>query len=390
VNFDFGPSSLAYKEEARAFLARELTPERAEEMERTGVSYNPDFHRALSEQGWLAPGWPVEYGGRGLDPMDVVAFQEELAEAGAPTYAAATTMMIAGVIREVGTEQQKAEILPRALGGEIIIVLGFTEPGCGSDVAAAATRAVRVKGEGEVGAAEWVINGHKMFTTNAHVADYIFLLARTDPDVPKHKGLTTFLVPMRQAGITIQPIRTISGERTNATFYDDVRVSDAWRIGGENRGWDTMGVALTLERTNSFGGDHRRIVAAAERWAAEGLAADGRPLIEDDTVRARLARAATETRVARLLGLRSVWVYANGGLPGVEGSMAKLFASESLVRLTDDLALMAPDGLRTGDPGHADVEQGIRRAQATTIYGGTSEVQRSIIAQRALGLPRSS
>jgi alkylation response protein AidB-like acyl-CoA dehydrogenase len=382
VNFDFGPTSRQYKEEARAFLTRELTPERVAEMDRTGVSHNPGFHRALTEQGWLAPGWPVEYGGRGLDPMDVVAFQEELAEAGAPTYAAATTMMIAGVIREVGTGQQKAEILPRALGGEIIIVLGFTEPGCGSDVAAAATRAVR---DGD----DWVINGQKMFTTNAQVADYIFLLARTDPDAAKHKGLTTFLVPMHSGGITIAPIRTISGERTNATFYDDVRVSDSWRIGGVHRGWDTMGVALTLERTSATGGEHRRVLAAAERWAAEGRAADGRPLIEDDTVRARLARAATQARVARLLGLRSVWVYANGGLPGVEGSMAKLYASEALVRLTDDLALMAPDGLRTDDPRHADVEHGIRRAQATTIYGGTSEVQRSIIAQRALGLPRS-
>jgi alkylation response protein AidB-like acyl-CoA dehydrogenase len=382
VNFDFGPTSLQYKEEARAFLARELTPDRVAEMDRTGVSYNPGFHRALTEQGWLAPGWPAEYGGRGLDPMDVVAFSEVLAEAGAPTYAAATTMMIAGVIREVGTQEQKAKILPSALGGEIIIVLGFTEPGCGSDVAAAATRAVR-------DGADWVLNGQKMFTTNAQVADYIFLLARTDPDAPKHQGLTTFLVPMRQDGITITPIRTISGERTNATFYDDVRVSDAWRIGGEHRGWDTMGVALALERTSATGGEHRRVLAAAERWAAEGTTADGRPLIEDDSVRARLARAATQARVARLLGLRSVWVYANGGLPGVEGSMAKLYASEALVRLTDDLALMAPDGLRTGDPRHADVEHGIRRAQATTIYGGTSEVQRSIIAQRALGLPRS-
>ena len=382
MNFDFGPASLEYKEQARAFLARELTPDRVTEMDRTGVSYNPDFHRALTEHGWLAPGWPVEYGGRGLDPMDVVAFQEELAEAGAPTYAASTTMMIAGVIREIGTEQQKSQILPRALGGEIIIVLGFTEPGCGSDVAAATTRAVR---DGD----EWVINGQKMFTTNAQVADYVFLLARTDTDAPKHKGLTTFLVPLHQPGVTITPIRTISGERTNATFYDDVRVADAWRIGEVNRGWDTMSVALTLERTSATGGEHRRVLAAAERWAAAGAAADGRPLIEDETVRARLARAATEARVARLLGLRSVWVYANGGLPGVEGSMAKLFASEALVRLTDDLALMAPDGLRSDDPLHADVEHGIRRAQATTIYGGTSEVQRSIIAQRALGLPRS-
>jgi alkylation response protein AidB-like acyl-CoA dehydrogenase len=382
VDFDFGAKSLEYKAEARAFIAEELTPERVEQVHATGTYYHPDFHQALVKRGWLAPGWPVEFGGRGLDPMDVVAFTEELAEAGAPTYAASTTMMIAGVLREIGTEQQKAAILPQALGGEIIIVLGFTEPDCGSDVAAVATRAVR---DGD----DWVINGSKMFTTNAHVADYVFLLARTDPDVPKHKGLTTFLVPLNQPGVSFQPVMTMSGERTNVTFYDDVRVADSWRIGGENRGWETMSVALTLERTNATGGDHRRLVAAAERWAASAAGPTGQPLLDDPSVRVRLARAATETRVARLLGLRSVWIYAQGGLPGVEGSMAKLFASEALVRMADDLALLAPDGLRRDDPAHGgELEHAVCHAQATTIYGGTSEVQRSIIAQRGLGLPR--
>jgi alkylation response protein AidB-like acyl-CoA dehydrogenase len=383
VNFDFGPTSLEYKEQAREFLDRELTQERLDEVHRSGTFHHPDFYKALVEQGWLAPGWPVELGGRGLDPMDVTAFREELAEAGAPMYAASTTIMIAGVIREVGTEEQKAEILPKALGGEVLIVLGFTEPECGSDVAAAATRAVR---DGD----DWVINGQKMFTTNAHVGDYVFLLARTDPDAPKHKGLTTFLVSLRQPGVTVQPVMTMSGERTNVTFYDDVRVSDRWRIGEVNGGWTTMGVALALERTSATGGDHRRVVAAAERWAASEPSGGG-VLLDDDGVRARLARAATEARVARLLGLRSVWLYASGALPGVEGSMAKLFSSESLVRMADDLAMLAPDGLRADSPGHrGEVERTVRHAQATTIYGGTSEVQRGIIAQRGLGLPRAS
>jgi alkylation response protein AidB-like acyl-CoA dehydrogenase len=382
VNFDFGPTSLEYQRQARELLAEELTPDRLAEVHRTGTFHHPDFHRALAERGWLAPGWPVEYGGRGLDPLDVLAFQEELADAGAPMYGAATTMMIAGVIREIGTEQQKAEILPRALSGEILIVLGFTEPGSGSDVAAAATRAVR---DGD----EWRINGQKMFTTNAHVADHVFLLARTDPDAPKHRGLTTFLVPLRQPGVTIQPVMTISGERTNVTYYDDVRVHDSARIGEVNGGWTTMGVALTLERSGPSGGDHRRLVAAAERWAASATSDDGRVLLDDDGVRARLARAATEARVARLLGHRTTWVLARGGLPGVEGSMAKLFSSESLVRMADDLAMLAPDGLRADDAGHGgELEGALRHAQPTTIYGGTSEVQRSIIAQRGLGLPR--
>jgi alkylation response protein AidB-like acyl-CoA dehydrogenase len=383
VEFDFGPDALQYKDEARALLAEELTEERMEEVHRTGTFHNWEFHRALAQRGWLAPGWPVEYGGRGLDPLAVVAFAEELNDAGAPMIGVGTTMMIAGVIRELGTEEQKKEILPKALGGEIVIVLGFTEPECGSDLAAASTQAVR---DGQ----QWVINGQKMFTTNAHIADYVYLLARTDPQAPKHKGLTTFLVPLHQDGVTIQPVMTMGGERTNVTFYDNVRVDDAWRIGAVNGGWNTMGVALTLERTHAVGGEHRRLVAAAERWASTAVGDNGRPLIEDEAVGARLARAATEARVTRLLGLRSVALYAAGGMPGVEGSMAKLFGSESLVRMADDLAMLTPDGLRADDVGHGgEPERAVRHAQAKTIYGGTSEVQRSIIAQRGLGLPRS-
>ena len=238
MDFSFGPSARDYKEQARQLLAEELTPERMGRVHHTGTFHDRDFHRALAARGWLAPGWPVELGGRGLDALEVLAFSEELAEAGAPMYGAATTMMIAGVIREVGTDGQRTAIIPRALNGEILIVLGFTEPECGSDVAAVATRAVR---QGD----QWVINGQKMFTTNAHVADYVFLLARTDPDALKHKGLTTFLVPLDQPGVTIQAVMTMSGERTNVTYYDDVPVDDAWRIGAVNDGWNTMSVALT-------------------------------------------------------------------------------------------------------------------------------------------------
>jgi alkylation response protein AidB-like acyl-CoA dehydrogenase len=384
VDFDLGSTARAYQEEARKILAEELTADRIAEVERTGTAHDWDFHRAIASRGWLAPGWPVECGGRGLDPLEVAAFDEVLAEAGAPMIGAGTTMIVAGVIRERGTEVQKAEILPRALGGEILIVLGFTEPECGSDVAAVTTRAVR---DGD----EWIINGQKMFTTNAHVADYVFLLTRTDASAPKHKGLTTFLVPLDQPGVTMQPVLTMGGERTNVTFYDDARVSDAWRIGAVNDGWATMTVALTLERAGAFGGEHRRIVAEAERWAASARTSDGGVLLDDVRVRARLARAATEARAARLLGLRSVWVRARGSLPGVEGSMAKLFSSQSLVRLADDLAMIAPDGLRADDMGPGgELDRAVRHAQATTIYGGTSEVQRSIIAQRGLGLPRAT
>ena len=253
MDFRLGEKSEKVRLEARAFLAEALTPEVRRTMEETGVHHSWDFHRKLVERGWLAPGWPKEFGGQGRDPLEILAFAEELQRAGAPTYGVGTTLMIAGVIRHIGTEEQKKLILPPALRGELIIVLGFTEPESGSDVAAAQTRAVR---DGD----QWIINGQKMFTTNAQEADYAFMLTRTNTEVPKHQGLTTFLVPLKQPGVEIRAVRTISGERTNLTFYTDVRVDDSLRVGAVDGGWDTMAVGLTLERAGPHGGQSFRLL----------------------------------------------------------------------------------------------------------------------------------
>jgi len=241
---------------------------------------------------------------------------------------------------------------------------------------------------------EWVVNGQKMFTTNAQEADYVFMLTRTDPDVAKHRGLTTFLVPLRQAGVEIRPVYTLSGERTNLTFYSDVRVPDSLRIGEVGGGWDVMKVGLTLERAGDQGGESIRLLTAMEEWAGSTVDEEGRPVSEDPHVRARLGRAAAEAEVTTLLCRRCAWIHASGGLPGVEGSMSKLFASEALTRQSADFVdLLGRDGIRSqGDPsapagGAADYD--FRFALGTTTYGGTSEVQRNIIAQRGLGLPRS-
>ncbi len=386
MDFRLGERSEAFRQEARDFLDDVLTDEVREEMERTGVHHSWHFHRNLVERGWLAPGWPKELGGQGRDPLEMLAFMEEFHRAGAPTYAVGTTLMVAGIIRHIGTEEQKQLVIPAALRGEIIIVLGFTEPESGSDVAAAQTRAVR---DGD----EWVINGQKMFTTNAQEADYVFMLTRTNPDEAKHRGLTTFLVPLRQPGVEIQPVRTLSGERTNLTFYSDVRVDDSLRIGEVDGGWDVMGVGLTLERAGDHGGELIRLLAAMEEWAVTTADGDGRRKADDPGVRARLGRAAAENEVTTLLCRRSAWIHASGGMPGVEGSMSKLFASEALTRQSADFVdLLGPDGIRSqGDPtapagGAADYD--FRFALGTTTYGGTSEIQRNIIAQRGLGLPR--
>ena len=372
----------------RQFLDGHLTDEVRERIHTTGVHHNWDFHRARAEHGLLAPGWPEDFGGQGRDPLEVLAFLEEFQAAGAPTYGVGTTLMVANIIRHIGTEEQKRLIVPRALSGEIIIVLGFTEPESGSDVAAAQTRAVR---DGE----EWLINGQKMFTTNAQEADYVFLLARTNLEVPKHKGLTTFLVPLRQPGVEIQPVFTLSGERTNLTFYSDVRVDDSLRVGEVDGGWQVMTVGLTFERSGPQGGDSVRLLRAMEQWALTSNDARGRPKSEEPDVQARLGRAAAENEVSLLLARRSAWVQNSGALPGVEGSMAKLHASEALTRQSADFVdMLGPDGVR----GHGDptapaaglAEYYYRFAMGTTIYGGTSEVQRNIIAQRGLGLPRPS
>jgi alkylation response protein AidB-like acyl-CoA dehydrogenase len=386
VDFRLGEKSDAFREEVRDFLGERMTRELEEQLYRTGVSNDESFTKALAERGWLALSWPVEWGGQGRDPLELLAYTEEAQKADAPTYGIGTTMMVARLIHALGTDEQKEEILPPALRGEIIICLGFSEPEAGSDVAAAQTRAVR---DGD----EWVVNGQKMFTTNAHIGDYVFLLARTNPDVPKHKGLTTFLVPLKHPGVEVQAVYTLSGERTNITYYSDVRIPDAWRIGDVDGGWRVMTVSLQDEHSSGFGSRLRGLVERVESWAGSATDADGRRRLDDPDVRARLGRAATELEVSRLLQRRSAWMAAEGVVPEAEGPMSKLFSSEALERSAQDLTeMMGADALRSyfdpTAPEGGRIEHMLRFSIGTTIYAGTSEVQRNIIAQRGLGLPR--
>jgi 3-oxocholest-4-en-26-oyl-CoA dehydrogenase alpha subunit len=380
IDFRLGAESDALRADIRAFLDEHITEELEERLYRTGVSYDADFTAALLERGWLAPGWPEEWGGHGRDPLELLVLGEELGKAEAPTYANATTMMVSRIILAAGTEEQRREILPKALKGEIIIVLGFSEPEAGSDVANAQTRAVR---DGD----EWVINGSKMFTTNAHIADYVFLLTRTNTGVAKHKGLTTFLVPMKQPGVEVQAVYTLSGERTNITYYNDVRVHDRWRIGEVDGGWRVMTASLQDEHSAGFGSHIGRLLEETEAWAADTRR------IDDRDVRERLARCATELEVALLLQRRSAWMAATGAVPEAEGPMAKLFSSEAMERSAQDLCeLVGPDALRSyfepTAPRGGRIEHALRFSLGTTIYAGTSEIHRNIIAQRGLGLPR--
>jgi alkylation response protein AidB-like acyl-CoA dehydrogenase len=240
---------------------------------------------------------------------------------------------------------------------------------------------------------EWVINGSKMFTTNGHIADYVFLLARTNPDKPKHQGLTMFLVPLDVGGFEAQAVWTLSGERTNITFYSDVRIGDEWRIGDVDAGWQVLGLSLQDEHASGWGPHTARLLHHAEQWARNSCAEDGTPQINREDVRRRIARVAMEYEVSMLLQHRCVWMAEEGHVPVAEGPMSKLFSTEALARASQDVVeMVGPDGMRSylepDAPEQGRFEHLMRFSLGTTIYAGTSEVQRTIIAQRGLGLPR--
>jgi alkylation response protein AidB-like acyl-CoA dehydrogenase len=387
VDFRLGEEDAAFRENVRVFLREQVTPEVRDRVHRTGTHHDWDLHRKIAAMGWLNAHWPTEAGGQGRGPLAMMAFHEELALADAPTDGMGITMLVTDVIRAVGTPEQRQFFLPPVVSGDCLFCLGYTEPDAGSDVAAVVTRAVR---EGD----DWVVNGQKMFTTLAHEANFVFLLTRTNSEVPQHRGLTMFLVPMDAPGIEIQPVHTVGGERTNVTFYTDVRVSDSMRVGEVDGGWDVMRVALAFERGGAMGSELQRHLRRAVEWASHASDEhDDRPMDEPE-VRATLARVAIRAEVGRLLNLRTIDDSAQNGVPNhVFGSMAKVYLTEALVHSVSELLdrLGAEGVLQHGDPAApADgwLEAAFRHVPVTTIYGGTSEVQRSIIAERGLGLPR--
>jgi alkylation response protein AidB-like acyl-CoA dehydrogenase len=387
MDFEHDPATEAFREEVRAFLAEHLPPEIEERLYATGAYHDDGFVRALGARGWIAPEWARDSGDVPLDPMQVHVLTEELTRAEAPIHASATSVMVARVIRVIGSEWLKGLVVPEVLRGETTIALGLSEPEAGSDVAAVRTRARR-----DAAGGGWVIDGQKMFTTSGHLADYVFLLARTDPDSERHRGLTTFLVPMDSAGIEVQPVFTVSGERTNITFYTEVRLDDRWRIGEVGGGWQALMLAMQEEHSAPFGPHLDRFVVLVERWAAGEDATGERPLDRDE-VRRRLVRATTDREVGLLLDARVSWMEANADDPVAEGSMTKLFNTEALVRAAEDLTgLMGADGLRTrGDPTavlDGRIEQALRYSIGATIQAGTSEIHRNIIANFRCRLPR--
>ncbi|MGE0136930.1 MAG: acyl-CoA dehydrogenase family protein [Ilumatobacteraceae bacterium] len=385
MDFSLGAQAEQFRLEVRQFLEAHMTEEIRREAWRTGTLHNWELHRALAQRGWIAPQWPVEMGGQGRTDFEMVAMNEELAAAGVPNDGRSTTMLVVETLRVVGTPDQQRDIIPRVLGGDILICLGYSEPDSGSDVAAAKTTAAR-------SGSDWVINGQKMFTTLAHESAYCFLLARTDSTVAKHRGLTMFLVPMDAPGVTFTPIETLGGQLVNVTFFSDVTVPDSARVGDVNGGWDVMTVGLAVERTSPIGPGP--LLDQVVGWASAQPSDGGSRRIDAPHVRSALANAAIEAEVARLLFYKSVWVGTRGAPPVVEGSMSKLFGSEAYNRvLADIIDSIGPEAIVSSPPNGTSVggelEHAFRYAPFYTIAGGVSEIQREIIATRGLGLPRS-
>jgi len=386
VDFSLTPEQEAFQQQVRQFIHEHLTPELSEEVEREQYAIGPlgkKFVRLMGRQGWLGIGWPKEYGGQGRGAIDQWLFLEEMALENLPT--GGLTLNSAGpTLMRVGSEQQKKEYLPKILSGEIEFAIGYTEPNAGSDLASLQTRAVR---EGD----SYVINGQKIYTSAAHHSTHIWLLARTDPKAPKHRGLSIFIVPNDHPGVTIRPLQTMGSERSNEVFFEDVRIPAANIVGEENQGWYYVTMALDFERLMP----HARIRRHLEHLTgyAKNTVVDGRPLIQHPQVRIALARLAVEVEVLRLFSMRCAWMIERGQVPNAEASVFKIFMSE----LNEHIAAAAQNimgayaAVRAEDslaPIAGRMEKLYRSFPLYKFAGGTNEVMRNIIAQRGLGMPR--
>jgi alkylation response protein AidB-like acyl-CoA dehydrogenase len=372
------------RREAEEFVAEHVTRDVIENERRTGDGVDRALTRKLGERGWIASGWPIAEGGAGLDPFEAAALWGALRKGGMPTAGPGTTMLPANAIRATGSAELKARILPGVAAGETLICLGYTEPAGGSDVFACATRSQR---DGD----EWIVNGQKIFTTFAHLADYCFLLTRSQPGSAGPRGLTMLLVPLDSPGVEIQAVHTMGHERTNIVFYNDVRVADANRVGEAHEGFTVMRAALEAERNVAPGSRTGWVANDALEFARTHRGPDGAELINDTLVRERLARMAMEGEVADLLDLRVAFLDAEGDKPG---PVSALFGPESYVRASAAAIDIAGTAgmLDWTDPQSAvdgSLEAHYRSAVATTIYGGSSEVLRSLIVENRLGFPRS-
>jgi alkylation response protein AidB-like acyl-CoA dehydrogenase len=387
MDFRFTAEQERFREEVRSFLADELADDSSDEDE-FGSGWSPSFSRKLADRGWIALPWPKEYGGQAASHMMQVIFNEEMASHRAPAGAHRRGVFYVGpVLMLHGTEEQRRELLPRITAGEAFFCQGFSEPGAGSDAASIQTRAVR---DGD----DYVINGQKIWTSDGHRADYVYLTARTDPNAPKHRGISNFIVDLRSPGITVSPLVNLADVHSfNQVFYDNVRVPARNLVGEENRGWYVAAALLDFERSSIAGVANQRLMLDELVAYAKDLARAGRLTSHLAAIRAELAQRAIEVEVGRIMSYTIASIQDRGQVPNREASASKLFTSELSQRMAQTgmrllgLAGQVQPGSRWV-PLQGRIERAYRSSVAATIGGGTSEIQRNVIATRGLGLPR--
>jgi alkylation response protein AidB-like acyl-CoA dehydrogenase len=383
MDFRFDDQQVAFRQQVRDFFANNVTPDMLEDQ---GFSdHNHKVYKLLADRGWLGMAWPKEYGGQDRTHIEQAIFSEELAHSGINVGAYNSTVRyFAASLMNFGRPDQKEYFLPKVLAGEIIVSMGWSEPNTGSDAASCQTRAVA---DGD----DFVINGSKIFTSHGHFADYIYMSTRTDLDAPKHRGITLFIVPMKHPGVTIRPLWTMSGRRVNAVFFDDVRVSRDAMVGELNRGWYHQAATLDLERSASGLVMLIRMLFAYAVEYAKTHERGGRTISSIPRIREELVQMAADIERAWLLSYQ-VASYQSKGLPlSAEASMNKLFSVSLLQHMTDLLMeVLGMPGLRTDKEAPLDGEASYEYLNSfvASVAGGTNQIQKNIIANRGLGLPR--
>jgi alkylation response protein AidB-like acyl-CoA dehydrogenase len=388
MDFRLSPDQESFLGEVRQFLERELTPEAVDEVaseERMGPNAKALLLK-MAERGWLSLHWPKDFYGGGRTAMDRFLLTDELAYRGAPGAANSNTggRIVAPTLIMFGTREQCDRFLPPIARGEIDFALGYTEPNAGSDLASLEMRAELEEGE-------YVVTGTKFFNTACHYAEYHWLAVRTDPKAPKHKGISLMMVDLKSSGIEIKPIWTMAGDRTNAVHYDHVRVPKENLLGEPGQGFYYMAKALEFERMFVSGDLRRYFEQLVAELKKERTA--GRDRLRDPLIRQALAQLAIELHIVRLFTYRVAWALTAGQSPGRESSIVKLFKTDLAQKMARTgihvLGLygqLEPDSPRTPMKGRA--ERYYLQSVSASVTGGSSEVQRNVIAQRGLGLPR--
>ncbi len=394
MDFSLTPEQQQVERDIYEYLEKLLTPEVKAELANTAeggtAATHPHFTKAirqLGKDGWLGIGWPKEYGGQGRNAIEQYLFFDAVWGYHCLPIPMLALNTVGPALMRHGTDEQKNRFLPQILRGELNISIGYTEPDSGSDLASLRTKAEK---DGD----HYVINGNKTFTSMAHFCDYLWLAARTDPDAPKHKGISIFMIDINTPGITVDPLMTMGGLMSNFTYYDNVRVPKSCLIGEENKGWNYINSQLAHERLML--GAHSRMRRAIEEttaWAKENRF-DGKPVIEQPWVKNKLTELTVDTEVLKLFNYWVAWQLTQGIEPFADASMTKIFGTELMQKVNGAVTQIMGEfgGLQPGcdlAPGGGRVQREFLSMRNVTFGGGANEILRDVIAMFGLGMPSS-